>query len=55
MADRTPGTLCSSRQCEPRVPNTISAQISKFASQEEIEAFREDPFSLHSLGLLVRA
>jgi hypothetical protein len=37
------------------VPNTISAQISKFASQEEIEAFREDPFSLHSLGLLVRA
>jgi len=55
MADRTPGTLCSSRQCEPRVPDTISSQISKFATREEIEDFRADPFSLHSLGLLVRA
>lgn len=55
MGNRTPGTLCASRQCEPRVPDTISAQIRTFASEEEIDGFRENPFSAQSLGLLVRA
>lgn len=58
------GTLCQHASPVPGpdgtrdafgVGNPISTQIKQFATMQEIEAFRREPFSIHSLGLLVKA
>lgn len=57
------GTLC--QNCSPvnhpggseSVSNSqrvISAQVKQFATEEEVSAFRKNPFSIQSLGLLVK-
>jgi hypothetical protein len=58
------GTLCQHASPLPRPDGTqstssvapsIPGQVKQFATREEIESFRREPFSVHSLGLLAKA